>query len=137
MGWTDPDNRRCYPWGSEDQDLIEMHRSVAALRRKYPVLAHGSYKELDAGWGWIAYSRFDNNNCAVTVCNNGNDTVLIKLRLRDAGAHEDDAFSMVFITESSGWSQDVKYAGKVQSGYLQLLVPAHCALVLVRDNPSV
>ncbi|MDA6255015.1 hypothetical protein OSK51_30285, partial [Escherichia coli] len=25
-GWTDPDNRRTYPWGREDYELIEFHR---------------------------------------------------------------------------------------------------------------
>lgn len=25
-GFTDPDNRRTYPWGAEDQELMEFHR---------------------------------------------------------------------------------------------------------------
>ena len=134
VGWTDPDNRRCYPWGKEDQDLIEMHRRLAALRHNHPVFSSGSYKALDAGWGWIAYARFDENDCAVTVCNNGNDTVLIRLRLRDAGVRDGEAFSIAFMTDENGWSDESKYSGMVKDGYLQLLIPGHAALILVRGT---
>lgn len=27
-GFTDPDNRRTYPWGHEDQELIAFHREM-------------------------------------------------------------------------------------------------------------
>ncbi len=131
-GWTDPDNRRTYPWGREDQDLIEMHRRLAALRRKYPVLCSGSYKALDAGRGWIAYARFNETECAVTVCNNSDDSVLIPLRVRDAGVPEDEPFEIAFFTEKDCWDDTPKFAGKVKNGYLHILVPAHSAGILVR-----
>ena len=133
-GWTDPDNRRCYPWGHEDQDLIEMHRKLAALRLEHPVLRHGSIKSLDGGAGWIAYARFDDRECAVTVVNNGAEAVHIPLRLRDAGACDDDTYTIVFMTEENGWSNEPKYAGKVKAGCLPLLMPAHTAAVLVRTD---
>ena len=25
-GWTDPDNRRTYPWGREDEELLAFHK---------------------------------------------------------------------------------------------------------------
>ena len=37
-GWTDPDNRRTYPWGHEDEALIEFYRALAKLRAGLPVL---------------------------------------------------------------------------------------------------
>ncbi|GFI62512.1 neopullulanase 2 [Clostridiales bacterium] len=30
-GWTDPDNRRTYPWGRENKQLIEFHKEVIKL----------------------------------------------------------------------------------------------------------
>ena len=134
VGWTDPDNRRTYPWGREDQSLIDMHRNLARLRLEHPVLRHGSFKTLDAGSGWISYARFNENDCAVTVCNNRNDLIHIPLRLRDVGAKEGDSFSIVFITDDSGWSDVPKFAGKVKMGDLPLLLPAHSAVILVRDR---
>ena len=42
VGWTDPDNRRTYPWGKEDHSLIDLHRDLIFLRRSLPVLSDGS-----------------------------------------------------------------------------------------------
>ena len=35
-GFSDPWNRRCYPWGMEDQKLLDFFRAVGQLRRGYP-----------------------------------------------------------------------------------------------------
>ena len=37
-GWTDPDNRRTYPWGREDNELIEFHRQLIRIHKDYQVL---------------------------------------------------------------------------------------------------
>ena len=36
-GFTDPDNRRTYPWGHEDQELIAFHREMIRIHKRYPV----------------------------------------------------------------------------------------------------
>lgn len=43
-GWTDPDNRRTYPWGHEDKELIEFHKAVINIHKSVPALIDGSYK---------------------------------------------------------------------------------------------
>ena len=48
-GWTDPDNRRSYPWGHENKDLIAFHRDLIRIRRENRVLKNGSYCFLDGG----------------------------------------------------------------------------------------
>ena len=58
-GWTDPDNRRTYPWGREDMELIAFHKAAISLRKEYPVLRHGSLKQLYGAYGVLAYGRFD------------------------------------------------------------------------------
>ena len=44
VGFTDPDNRRTYPWGQEDQELIRFYKEIIAVHRRFPVLAMGSLK---------------------------------------------------------------------------------------------
>jgi alpha-glucosidase len=34
-GWTDPDNRRTYPWGKEDMELIQFHKEMIQLHKNY------------------------------------------------------------------------------------------------------
>ena len=41
-GWTDPDNRRTYPWGNEDLELIEFHRYMTGIRKSNPAFRTGS-----------------------------------------------------------------------------------------------
>ncbi|MCL2456750.1 MAG: glycoside hydrolase family 13 protein, partial [Defluviitaleaceae bacterium] len=41
-GWTDPDNRRVFPWGNEDETLLELHKKMIALRKEYSALRGGS-----------------------------------------------------------------------------------------------
>ena len=43
-GFTDPDNRRTYPWGNEDRELIEFHKHMISIRKKYHEFKHGSIK---------------------------------------------------------------------------------------------
>ncbi len=43
-GYEDPFNRRFYPWGREDESILEMHRSLAALRASSEVLRLGDVR---------------------------------------------------------------------------------------------
>ncbi|MDE6000862.1 MAG: glycoside hydrolase family 13 protein [Clostridia bacterium] len=69
VGWTDPDCRRTYPWGQEDEMLLSFHKSAIALRKNIHCLKMGSVKKLDAGNGYIIYGRFDKEDCAAVVIN--------------------------------------------------------------------
>ena len=49
-GWTDPDNRRAYPWGNEDKDLIEYHKVLISLHKECQALKTGSIMFLHGGY---------------------------------------------------------------------------------------
>ena len=40
-GYEDPFNRRFYPWGEEDGDLLAFHRNIARLRKEEKALRLG------------------------------------------------------------------------------------------------
>lgn len=40
-GYTDPFNRTCYPWGSGDKELFELHKQLIALRSSSQALKTG------------------------------------------------------------------------------------------------
>ena len=46
QGWKDPFNRRCYPWGNEDTELVEYTRQMAKIRREHPAFAEGAMEFL-------------------------------------------------------------------------------------------
>lgn len=40
-GYEDPLNRRCYPWGKEDKELMEFYRQLSELKNQIPQLQRG------------------------------------------------------------------------------------------------
>lgn len=43
-GFEDPFNRQTYPWGYEDQELLEWYRALGRLRRRHQALRRGSIR---------------------------------------------------------------------------------------------
>lgn len=69
-GFTDPDNRRTYPWGHEDQELIAFHREMIRIHKQYPVFREGSVQMLEWRENVLAYARIDQNQRIVVIINN-------------------------------------------------------------------
>lgn len=58
-GYRDPFNRACYPWGREDQELLEWYTRLGALRAEQkPILARGGYRSLLADGNLLAFERY-------------------------------------------------------------------------------
>ncbi len=130
VGWTDPDNRRTYPWGREDRSLIDFHRDIIHLRKELPVLVDGSLKDLLADYGRIAYARFDLNHRAIIAVNNTSGLTSFRLFVRDAGAPEGETFYIRITTDQEGHDKTCRVAGTVTDGYLSLDLPAFSSAVL-------
>ena len=130
-GWTDPDNRRTYPWGHEDREMLAFFRALAGLREDIPMLRRGSVKPLCAGYGYIAYARFDADTIAIVALNNTERPVLLDLPLRDLGIPDGAEILTRFATGEQGFSADCGPAGTAVDGVLRLEAPAHSAAVLM------
>jgi glycosidase len=44
QGYKDPFNRRCYPWGNEDSELIAYVKTLGQIRKSSPAFADGTMK---------------------------------------------------------------------------------------------
>ena len=66
-GFTDPDNRRTYPWGKEDKMLIRFHRDMIRIHRENPAFCTGSVKFLHGDRNILCYTRFQSRT-AVYYC---------------------------------------------------------------------
>ena len=134
VGWTDPDNRRTYPWGHEDRKMLEFHRRLIALRSRMPVFRNGSFKPLFEGRGAIAFARFDADSLAVTACNNLEQPQRIQLRLADVGMEDGTVMMNIFSTNANGFTERHRPAGPVRDGLLDLILPAQSAVLLVPEH---
>ena len=62
-GGKDPFNRRTYPWGREDKELLDHHRLLGQLRKNCPALRLGETEFFQAGDGRIGYRRTLEGQC--------------------------------------------------------------------------
>ena len=72
-GFTDPDNRRTYPWGREDQEMLQFHKEMIRIHKENPVLRTGSLRMLRWANNMLAYGRFDEEEQIVLVLNNSKE----------------------------------------------------------------
>ena len=56
-GHKDPFNRRTYPWGREDTELLTHYRALGALRKACPALALGSIRFFKVADGRLGFRR--------------------------------------------------------------------------------
>jgi alpha-glucosidase len=129
VGWTDPDSRRTYPWGSEDWGLIEFHKRAIALRKQIPCLKMGSLKRLDAGNGYIAYGRFDGNECCVVVINCSDGEISLTVPVWELGLPHNGA-EMTLKFACGGWGfTDGGEVSAVRHGRIFVTLPEQSGAV--------
>ena len=66
-GGEDPDNRRTYPWGHEDKNMISVFAELADMRKKNKCLAEGDIDFIDAGPDALAYKRTLNGDEIIVI----------------------------------------------------------------------
>ncbi|MEW6662306.1 MAG: bifunctional glycogen debranching protein GlgX/4-alpha-glucanotransferase [Bacillota bacterium] len=68
-GYADPYNRGTYPWGREDQELLEWYKKIVKIRREYQVLQAGEFESLPWGEDVYGFRRSGKNEEIVLVIN--------------------------------------------------------------------
>jgi alpha-glucosidase len=131
-GWTDPDNRRTYPWGNENMELIEFHRYMTGLHRSMKALRLGSLKPLLAGDHLIAYGRFLGDNICVVAVNSHIEEREIEIPVWQLGRKDGETMSRVMLTYESGYNVG-KISVPVIEGKVVVTMPPVSSILLVGD----
>lgn len=133
VGWTDPDNRRTYPWGHEDNELVRYHQTLARIRSRFPLLRTASVKPVYASEGVMAYGRFNEKNQLVAAFNSTDTEKSVRLGVLNIGAEEGQSFSCVLYTDNNGFGGEKEYPElcglKVEKGEICFRLPP-CSAVL-------
>ena len=84
-GFDDPDDRRPYPWGSEDLELREWYRTLAHLRASHEAVREGDLEFIwaDDGARTLAYLRRSPSAAAVVALNLGQRARELRLPVAD------------------------------------------------------
>ena len=130
-GFTDPDNRRTYPWGNEDKELIEFHKEMIAIHKENEEFIKGSLKFLANDYQLLCYGRFTNTQRSVIAINNSNEAKTISLSVWELGISRSREihFKQLIATGDFGYSR-IKKVSVCKGGVLQLTLPSHGAVVL-------
>ena len=102
-GFTDPDNRRTYPWGHEDQEMIRFHKDIIRLRRENDELRIGSLKFLDTDYNLLVYGRFHDKGQCVILINNNNCPVTREVNVWEAGTPKHGKAQILLQTTDQGY----------------------------------
>ena len=129
VGWSDPDNRRTYPWGKEDQALINLHKEAIALRKKISALREGSVVYLLLDYGVLSYGRFDDKSSLVIIINNNPDAKNLKIPISKLGIEKNGIFRSLLVTGNDRFSTD-ENVFEYRNGLLEIMVDGYSSVVL-------
>ncbi len=74
-GGRDPFNRRTFPWGEENEELLSWVKELSSFRHKTPVFREGKTRFLHTENGALFYERYDNKQSVIIGVNRGSETI--------------------------------------------------------------
>jgi len=104
VGFTDPDNRRTYPWGHENKKLIAFHKDAIRIHKKSEALRYGSLEILGGKKNALVYSRFTENDKIIVVVNAGEDPIEINVPVWRADIPRECKMTRLLHSYSEGYS---------------------------------
>ena len=128
-GFTDPDNRRTYPWGREDTQLVQFHKDVIRLRRENNELRKGSLKYVDSDYNFLAYGRFHKYGQCLILINNNDHPIERQLFVWELGAAEHGKMKVILQSDENGYILDGQEY-EITGGRIQVEIPKTCAMIL-------
>ena len=128
-GFTDPDNRRTYPWGREDLQMLAFYKDAISMHKSRPVLKTGSIKFLGGGYQYLAYARFDEREQIACLFNNGSGEIEVTVPVWTAGISSESTMTGIFRTDREAWSTR-REVFRVEHGELTIRLDACSSLVL-------
>ena len=131
-GWTDPDNRRTYPWGREDRDLIWFHRDIIQIHKDYEVLKRGSLMFLHGSHKLFAYARFNRTDKIVVILNNNYEEAELRLDVDRIGIKEGETLRQLILTTEEGYIMEPKEY-QVKNNQLYVCAPRISSIVLLAE----
>lgn len=128
-GFTDPDNRRTYPWGKEDKELLEFHREMIRIHSDNEAFRTGSIKELYWENQVIAYGRFLDNDQFVIIINNSDELKEIHIPVWLAEVPMQGGMRRLIYSYENGYTVEHEEY-HIKDGEIVVNMGSHSALVL-------
>ena len=128
-GFTDPDNRRTYPWGNEDKEMLSFHKEVIRIHKEHKALRTGSLSMLSWAENVLAYGRFLREEQIIVIINNRSELTEVTVPVWRAEVPAKCRMKRLIYTYSKGYTTEYEEY-LVVDGELVVNMGAHSALVL-------
>ena len=128
-GFTDPDNRRTYPWGRENRELIRFHKDLIRLRKEHDELRRGSLKQVDSDHNYLAYGRFHRKGQCLILINNNDHSITKGIMAWELGMPRSGKLRTIFQTDESGYRLDGEEY-EMHAGKIEVELPPLSAMIL-------
>ena len=129
VGFTDPDNRRTYPWGSEDMDLLNFHREMIRIHKEHEAFKTGSIQFVWGEYNFLCYARYNRREHFLVVLNNDAVSRTVEMVVWPVGLPKECELEQNMYSHEDGFSTNpVTY--EVKGGKLNMTLTEFSAVVL-------
>lgn len=128
-GWTDPDNRRTYPWGKEDKGLIDFHKEAIRIHKDYEALKTGSLIYLMNEKDLIGYGRFDDQDKIFALVYTGSEPRQVRVPVWRLEVTESEFMVSMIYSDSDGYDVRARIY-EVKDGYVTVELGAEGAVIV-------
>ncbi|MCB7522900.1 glycoside hydrolase family 13 protein [[Clostridium] hylemonae] len=128
-GFTDPDNRRTYPWGNEDMEMLSFHKEMIRIHKEHKALRTGSLNMLSWEENVLTYGRFLEEEQIIVIINNRSELTEVTVPVWRAEVPEKCRMKRLIYSYSKGHTAEYEEY-LVADGELVVNMGAHSALVL-------
>ena len=142
IGWTDPDCRRTYPWGSEDEELLSFYKDIISIHKEYSSIKTGSLVSLYMNSDEIvyAYARWDLDNKVIVVVNNNSTEQEVYIPVWQIGLKSGNTVKQIFSADEETHSMMNKNIKVINyndiDGVIKVNVPPYGGVIYVDGRGS-
>lgn len=76
-GGKDPDNRKTYPWGNENKEILDLYKLFINIRNNEEALKKGNFKFYDTDLDVCVYERTFNNEKVIVAVNTSEEVKIL------------------------------------------------------------
>lgn len=128
-GFTDPDNRRTYPWGHEDQQMLGFHKEMIRIHKEHEALRTGAVVMLHCEKNILAYGRFTEEEQIIVLLNNRSELAEVTVPVWKAEVPVKTNMRRLMYSYKDGYTTEYeKYL--IRDGELVVNMGAYSALVV-------
>lgn len=131
-GFTDPDNRRTYPWGKEDKQILEAYKKAIHLRKNVTALKHGSFTFLKGNTSLLGYARFTREQQVIILLNHSDFALTDHISVQEAGVPKTAKLTQRLYFHDMEFSE-IPVTYEVRDGKLDISLPKKSVVILVNE----